>query len=216
MLRITSACDTEYSIIHSTAHNGCLKLSSNGIIRMILEKLPESEDRAFSWKMNTHGSIKDFGSKGWQLSELISCQRKWDLKTEESFGIISKVVSEKNQEQKKKQERSITFSRALTSTTVLISRAIRLSFIDLATSGGVLGLALKNENDMVIGSAMNSLYLYLSLFPFPLLRNRTCWSRANYAADIDAVVFLTNLLFRIVNYTSALWIIASFDSKWEG
>lgn len=43
-----------------------------------------------------------------------------------------------------------TFSRALTSTTVLVSRATRLSLMALATSCGVLGLdGLKNENDMV-------------------------------------------------------------------
>lgn len=47
--------------------------------------------------------------------------------------------------------KNLTFSRALTSLTVLVSRATRLSLMDLATSCGVLGLkALKNENDMMI------------------------------------------------------------------
>nr|AFK45230.1 unknown [Medicago truncatula] len=46
---------------------------------------------------------------------------------------------------------SKAFSRALTSTTVLVSSAMRLSLIDLTTSCGVLGLeTLKNENDMMI------------------------------------------------------------------
>lgn len=42
-----------------------------------------------------------------------------------------------------------TFSRALTSTTVLVSSAVRESLMALATSTGVLGLdGLKNENDI--------------------------------------------------------------------
>lgn len=50
----------------------------------------------------------------------------------------------------RKKEREETFSRALTSTTVLLSRAMRLSLMALATSCGDLGLdGLKNENDMV-------------------------------------------------------------------
>lgn len=45
----------------------------------------------------------------------------------------------------------VTFSRALTSTTVLVSSAMRLSLMDLTTSCGVLGLeTLKNENDMMV------------------------------------------------------------------
>lgn len=41
-----------------------------------------------------------------------------------------------------------TFSRALTSTTVAVSRAKRLSLVVLTTSCGVLGRGLKNENDI--------------------------------------------------------------------
>lgn len=47
------------------------------------------------------------------------------------------------------REKCETFSRALTSTTVLVSRAVRESLMALATSTGVLGLdGLKNENDI--------------------------------------------------------------------
>lgn len=54
------------------------------------------------------------------------------------------VISRHLQERKRE-----TFSRALTSTTVLVSSATRLSLMALATSVGVLGLdGLKNENDM--------------------------------------------------------------------
>lgn len=48
------------------------------------------------------------------------------------------------------KERSFTFSRALTSATVMESRALKLSLTALASSDGVLGLeTLKNEKDIV-------------------------------------------------------------------
>lgn len=52
---------------------------------------------------------------------------------------------------KYEKERNLTFSRALTSTTVLVSSAKRLSLIAFTSSGGVLGFeGLKNENDIFL------------------------------------------------------------------
>lgn len=80
----------------------------------------------------------------------------------------------------------LTFSRALTSTTVLVSRAMRLSLMDLATSCGVLGLeTLKNENDMMIMIA--SLSLSLPLSPC------RCWDEKEMLL-LDAVLLLLFLL----------------------
>lgn len=81
----------------------------------------------------------------------------------------------------------LTFSRALTSTTVLVSRAMRLSLMDLATSCGVLGLeTLKNENDMMIMIAS----LSLSLYPLSPCR---CWDEKEMLL-LDAVLLLLFLL----------------------
>lgn len=83
------------------------------------------------------------------------------------YGQKRVVGEEKARGESKREEQA--FSRVLTSNTVLVSRAVRLSLIGLATSCGVLGLKiLKKENDMAIGSSMNfhsaSLYLYTVLF----------------------------------------------------
>jgi len=86
--------------------------------------------------------------------------------------------------------KNLTFSRALTSLTVLVSRAMRLSLMDLATSCGVLGLkALKNENDMMIDD------------PFPLCRRWCGDGKENAAADAVFPLLPLNLLLFSISIT---------------
>lgn len=68
-----------------------------------------------------------------------------------------------------------TFSRALTSTTVLVSRAMRLSLIVFTTSCGVFGRdALKNENDISSTDRSKKAFFFLKkkyyFYPYLSLR----------------------------------------------
>lgn len=75
---------------------------------------------------------------------------------------------------RKNPKKKKTFSRALTSTTVLVSSAMRLSLVALATSCGVLGLdGLKKEKDMMIGQT------------FEMIRNDPKFNSLNFALMKD-------------------------------
>jgi len=141
--------------------------------------MPTIEDRKFNWE----NEYPDRALKTW-IKRVV----------------ITRVNLTWGKWVKKKKKRKLTFSRALTSTTVLVSRAMRLSLMDLATSCGVLGLkALKNENDMMIDDPFSRCWCW------KWKRKCCCWYSASSPSSSFELFFSFRfqLLIMIVIYESS-------------